>query len=300
MISLVILSGRSGSGKSTALHVLEDLGFYCIDNLPVGLLQPLIKRLSQQQTAKKVSVSIDARNIAEDLLSFPDVIKSIFNTLGNRSGSVKAHEQIEIIIVFLDSSSSTLVRRFSETRRKHPLSNAARDLRAALEYETELLDAISGMADLHIDTTRLTIHELRDLISTRITGNKREMAILMQSFAFKNGVPIDADLVFDVRCLPNPHWIAGLRTQTGLDQPVQAFLDRQIDVSKMFDDISGFLKTWLPKFQENNRSYMTIGIGCTGGQHRSVYLTERIYTALTPTWRNVQVKHRELAKPIGH
>ncbi len=282
MISLIIISGRSGSGKSTALHVLEDLGFYCIDNLPVSLLQPLISRLSESQTLKKVSVSIDARNIAEDLANFPNVIANIHN--------------VDLQVVYLDSLSPTLVKRFSETRRKHPLSNKNRDLQEALELEADLLDPISAIADLTIDTTSLTIHELRDLIGTRITGENQELALLFQSFAYKNGVPVDADLVFDVRCLPNPHWVANLRSQTGLDGPVVEFLESHDEVSAMLKDIDTFLDTWLPKFKENNRSYMTVAVGCTGGQHRSVYISTELYKRFLPRWKNTQVRHRELGK----
>ena len=282
MISLIILSGRSGSGKSTALHVLEDLGYYCIDNLPASLLEPLIKRISMSQDLTKVSVSIDARNIAEDLANFPRTVSNI-------------HE-VDLQIVFLDCASPTLVKRFSETRRKHPLSNSNRDLRQALEFETELLDPISSMANLTIDTTNLTIHELRDLIGTRITGSKQELALLFQSFAFKNGVPVDVDLVFDVRCLPNPHWVSSLRYLTGMDESVRKFLESHDEVTAMFDDIYTYLETWLPKFEQNNRSYMTVGIGCTGGQHRSVYICEKLYAQFKPSWKNIQIKHRELGK----
>jgi len=284
MISLIIISGRSGSGKSTALHVLEDIGYYCIDNLPVSLLQPLIERLAQDQTTKQVAVSIDARNIPVDLQNFPDIISSIDKSLVNHR------------IIFLDSGNATLVRRFSETRRKHPLSNQARGLKEALELETSLLDPISSTADLTIDTTRLTIHELRDLVRSRITDDSHEFALLFQSFAYKNGVPLDADLVFDVRCLPNPHWKPGLRSLTGLDLPVIEFLGSEDEVNKMYNDISAFLESWLPSFEANNRSYMTVAIGCTGGQHRSVYISQKLHQAFFPRWKNVQIRHRELSK----
>jgi UPF0042 nucleotide-binding protein len=288
MISLIVISGRSGSGKSTALHVLEDMGYYCIDNLPVSLLEPLMQRLAKDNQDLNVAVSIDARNIAADLVLFPDVI----NTIDPQTVSTK--------IVYLDSASPTLVRRFSETRRKHPLSGKVLDLREALDLETKLLDPISSMADLAIDTTTLTIHELRDLVRHRVTGNRHEFALLFLSFAYKNGVPVDADLVFDVRCLPNPHWIADLRSQTGLDQPVQAFLQSHTEVVGMFNDIRGFLDTWLTRFEANNRSYMTIAIGCTGGQHRSVYMSERLMQHFAPRWANVQIRHRELSKITGN
>ncbi|MFT7688782.1 MAG: UPF0042 nucleotide-binding protein [Candidatus Azotimanducaceae bacterium] len=282
MISLIILSGRSGSGKSTALHVLEDLGYYCIDNLPASLLKPLITRLSTNNKLTKVSVSIDARNIAEDLANFPQEIENL--------------KDVDLQIVYLDSNSPTLVKRFSETRRKHPLSNKDVDLRAALELETVLLDSISDIADLTIDTTDLTIHELRDLISTRITGDKQGLALLFLSFGFKNGVPVDVDLVFDIRCLPNPHWVTSLRALTGLDSPVQEFLGGHQDVEEMYQDIQSYLEKWLPKFVDTNRSYMTIGIGCTGGQHRSVYMTERLFNGFREKYENIQVRHRELGK----
>lgn len=284
MISLIIISGRSGSGKSTALHVLEDIGYYCIDNLPVSLLQPLIERLAEDQTTRLVAVSVDARNIPLDLQNFPDIISNIDKSL------------VEHRIIFLDSGNATLVRRFSETRRKHPLSDQATGLKEALQLETSLLDPISSTADLTIDTTRLTIHELRDLVRSRITETNHEFALLFQSFAYKNGVPIDADLVFDVRCLPNPHWKPGLRALTGLDIPVVEFLGSEPEVNKMYDDISQFLGSWLPSFEANNRSYMTVAIGCTGGQHRSVYISQRLHQSFAPRWKNVQIRHRELSK----
>ncbi len=284
MISLIIISGRSGSGKSTALHVLEDMGYYCIDNLPVTLLQPLIERITNNDSIRSVAVSIDARNIAEDLVEFPNVVRTFDTNL------------VSTKIVYLDSASPSLVKRFSETRRKHPLSDNNRDLREALEYERELLTPISDMADLSVDTTSLTIHELRDLIKSRVALDSLEFALLFQSFAYKNGVPVDADLVFDVRCLPNPHWKPNLRNLTGLDQPVQNFLDEQLEFCEMVTDLIRYLETWLPKFEASNRSYMTIALGCTGGQHRSVYICEKLYQQFEPAWENVQIRHRELSK----
>ena len=284
MISLTIISGRSGSGKSTALHVLEDIGHYCIDNLPVTLLRPLIDRLTRDQSIQNVAVGIDARNIAEDLVEFPEVVLSFDEAL------------VTSKIIYLDSLSSSLVERFSETRRKHPLSDHKRDLREALDYERNLLSPISGMADLSIDTTDLTIHELRDLVKSRIAHRAHEFALLFQSFAYKNGVPVDADIVFDVRCLPNPHWKENLRNMTGLDEPVKQFLDEQNDFREMLTDLTTLLQSWLPRFKENNRSYMTIAIGCTGGQHRSVYTCLKLFHHFTPQWDNVQIRHRELRK----
>lgn len=282
MISLVIISGRSGSGKSTALNVLEDMGYYCIDNLPVTLLSPLIERLAVDDNINKVAVGIDARNIAEDLALFPEVVS------GFESSEVNA------TIIFLDSAGPALVKRFSETRRKHPLSTPDRDLREALELESKLLDPISDMAALSIDTTSLTIHELRDEIRTRVARETHEFALLFQSFAYKRGVPVDADLVFDVRCLPNPHWEPGLRELTGLDEPVQRFLDAESDFVAMFDDLQDYLVQWLPKFEANNRSYLTVAIGCTGGQHRSVFMCKKLFDKFQTRFSNVQLRHREL------
>lgn len=287
MISLVIISGRSGSGKSTALNVLADQGFYCIDNLPVSLLPPLIERILGQSVTSRVCVSIDARNIATDLASFSNIL-SVIDT-----------SQVNISIIYLDSRNDILVRRFSETRRKHPLSDTHTDLSAALVRETHLLEPIAEQADLSIDTSNLTIHQLRDLIRHRVVQEGQDFALLFQSFAFKHGVPVDADFVFDVRCLPNPHWQAELRQMTGLDQPVVTFLEGNADVEEMLADIAGYLDTWLPRFRDNNRSYLTVAIGCTGGQHRSVYVASRLAKRFESDYANVQVRHRELLQENG-
>ena len=282
MISLVVISGRSGSGKSTALNVLEDMGYYCIDNLPVTLLTPLIDRLSADPIIDRAAVSIDVRNIADDLVLLPKTLAEFDAAL------------VTSTVIYLDSASPALVKRFSETRRKHPLSNPDRDLREALELESQLLDPIIDIAALSIDTTTLTIHELRDEIRTRVAKKDHEFALLFQSFAYKKGVPVDADLVFDVRCLPNPHWDQNLRTLTGLDGSVQDFLNGQTEFIDMFDDLNTFLEKWLPKFQANNRSYLTVAIGCTGGQHRSVFMCRKLHNVYAEKYSNVQVRHREL------
>lgn len=283
MIKLIIISGRSGSGKSTALHVLEDMGFYCIDNLPLELLQPLAENLVSNGITKKISVGIDARNFASDLRKFPEFLAHV------------DMEHIDLQIVYLDCSGSILVKRFSETRRKHPLSDQKRDLREALDYEKELLTPISELADLTIDTTNLTIHQLRDLIRTRVAQKKLGFSLLFESFAFRKGVPIDADLVFDARCLPNPHWKTELRSLNGKDIEVQEFLEQQTDFDRMFEDIKKYLENWLPKYEANNRSYMTVAIGCTGGQHRSVYMCEKLHAHFSSKWAEVLLRHRELA-----
>ena len=283
-MKLLIISGRSGSGKSTVLHILEDRGYYCIDNLPASLLPSLADRLvSDSSVSSNIAVSIDARNIYIDLQKVPDIIEQL------------KKKNLAIDIIFLDANSQTLLRRFSESRRKHPLSDDKVGLREAIDKETELLEAISLMASLSIDTSSMTLHELRDAIKSRIVEQSDTgLALLFQSFGFKNGVPVDADIVYDVRCLPNPYWEAALRSLTGLDQKVVDYLDSQQEVQHMLGDIKDYLQRWLPRFEENNRSYITVALGCTGGQHRSVYLCEKLGHYFQDHISNVQVRHREL------
>lgn len=285
-MKLLIISGRSGSGKSTVLHILEDRGYYCIDNLPASLLPSLADRLiSDSSVNSNIAVSIDARNIYVDLQKVPDIIELL------------KKKNLTIDIIFLDANSQTLLRRFSESRRKHPLSNDKVGLREAIDKETELLEAISLMASLSIDTSSMTLHELRDAIKSRIVEQSDTgLALLFQSFGFKNGVPVDADIVYDVRCLPNPYWETPLRSLTGLDQKVVEYLDSQQEVQHMLADIKDYLQRWLPRFEENNRSYITVALGCTGGQHRSVYLCEKLGIYFQDHIKNVQVRHRELPR----
>ncbi len=283
-MKLTIISGRSGSGKSTVLHVLEDRGYYCIDNLPASLLSSLASRISSDATGiPNVAVSIDARNISADLDKFP----SIINELKNKSLSTE--------IVFLDANSQTLLKRFSESRRKHPLSSEAIGLKEAIDKESELLEAISIMASLSIDTSNMSLHQLRDTVKNRLLDDQQTtLALLFQSFGFKNGLPVDADIVYDVRCLPNPYWDNSLRSLTGLDDAVVGFLDSQEEVQEMCSDIENFLQKWIPSFESNNRSYITVALGCTGGQHRSVYMCEKLGEIFSTQGSNVQVRHREL------
>ncbi|WP_396587397.1 RNase adapter RapZ [Bermanella sp. R86510] len=282
-MKLVIISGRSGSGKSTALNVLEDLGFYCIDNLPVMLLPTLMQQANTQDTALNgMAVSIDARNIRSELANFANITQQL------------PHDcQLEII--YLDAHVDTLLTRFSATRRKHPLSGANTSLFEAIDKESELLHHIADMADLTVDTTHLSMHQLRSMIKSRVVDKEGDnISILFESFGFKHGIPKDSDLVFDVRCLPNPYWDPQLRSFTGQDQAIIDFLAAEDLVNEMFSDIDQFLKKWLPEFQANNRTYMTISIGCTGGQHRSVYMAERLHRSYQQHYDNVQVRHREL------
>jgi UPF0042 nucleotide-binding protein len=282
-MKLIIISGRSGSGKSTALRALEDAGFNCIDNFPVSLLPSLVDNARQETapSASNVAVCIDARNA--DLAGFPEILNSIDRT------------DLDCEVIYLDALSGTLVKRFSETRRRHPLTSASTDLLQAIEAEKSVLEGIADLADLTIDTTLLRGSELTDLIRTRVVARTEPgLSLLFRSFGFKFGVPVDADMVFDIRCLPNPHWIPELQPLTGLDGKVETYLEAQPDVTLMFDDIGAYLGRWIPKFEDDNRTYMTIAIGCTGGQHRSVYMAERLGTHFAQTLDNVLVRHRQL------
>lgn len=279
-MKLIVISGRSGSGKSICLHVLEDLGFYCIDNLPVGLLPALVKEIGHQ--FKQIAVSIDARNIPTDITRFDNILKALKQSTD------------EYEIIYLDADDRTLLQRFSETRRKHPLSSSKLPLIEALQHEHQLLQPIAELADLRIDTTHLTMHQLRDLLCQRTLQSKGRMSLLFESFGYKFGIPTDADFVFDVRCLPNPYWQAGLSSFNGQDLEVNQFLEAQPETQKMFNDIKNFLSHWIPEFIADNRNYLTIAIGCTGGQHRSVYFVEKLANYFGQHHSNIQVRHREL------
>jgi UPF0042 nucleotide-binding protein len=285
-MKLTIISGRSGSGKSTVLHILEDRGYYCIDNLPAALLPALADRIEAEESGiPNVAVSIDARNISSDLEQVPGIIKDL-------EARALATE-----VIFLDANSQTLLRRFSESRRKHPLSNDQIGLREAIDKESELLEPLSMLASLSIDTSNMSLHTLRDAVKKRVVEDSETgLALLFQSFGYKNGVPVDADIVYDVRCLPNPYWDTRLRALTGLNSEVISYLDQQTQVQEMIEDISNYLERWLPRFEQNNRSYITVAIGCTGGQHRSVYISEKLGKRFTGQIRNILVRHRELGQ----
>jgi UPF0042 nucleotide-binding protein len=285
-MKLIIISGRSGSGKSTCLHVLEDLGYYCVDNMPGSLLASLVERITLESNQKlnKVAVGIDARNLSSDLSQFEAIHDRLIAS------------DIQLQIIFLDADTNTLLKRFSETRRKHPLSNSKLGLLEAINLEKELLLSIANLASLTIDTSSLTLQNLRDIVREQIAEHKaNKLTLQFQSFGFKHGIPIDADMVFDVRCLPNPYWVGSLRGLTGLNQEVVDYLESLTEVLKMFNDIKGFLETWIPSFEQNNRSYITVALGCTGGQHRSVFLSEKLKKHFSQTISNIQVRHRELS-----
>ena len=282
---LVVISGHSGSGKTSALNILEDVGFTCVDNLPSSLLPELIQQLKEEsnEPTLQLAVGIDARNLMGDLSKIPKILCTI-----EESG-------VEVDVIFLKAQRTDLLRRYSETRRKHPLSNDTIGLKEAIDLEENIISPIAQVANFTIDTSGLTLHQLRDLVKNTIAPNKaQQMTILFESFGFKQRIPNGSDFVFDVRCLPNPYWKIELRTQTGNDSGVITFLESQVDVASMLADIIGYLTRWIPKFQANNRSYLTISIGCTGGQHRSVYIANRLHEHFSKQYNFVQVIHKEL------
>ncbi len=286
-MKLVVISGVSGSGKSTALNALEDLGYYCIDNLPVGLIPAFAEQIqsASHDRVERVAVGVDARNLPSELHRFPYIHGQLRN-----KGIVSE-------VIFLDADNDILLKRFSETRRKHPLGMDSLPLLEAIQKERDLLQPIAERADLYIDTSRTNLHELRDLVKQRLDSGDDEdsLSILFESFGFKHGPPADADFVFDVRCLPNPHWEPKLRDYTGLDEPVVEFLQKQPQVEDMFIHIKDFMESWIPHFAADNRSYLTIAIGCTGGHHRSVYLAQRLGDAFRHHYKNVSIRHRDLS-----
>ncbi len=286
-LQLVLITGMSGSGKSVALHALEDAGFFCVDNLPPELLLPFVT-LERQQNASRVAIAMDARN-ANSLHLLP----TQFALLKEQGITVKS--------LFLDATTETLVRRYSETRRKHPLSQTESDptetsmrrvLVHAIEIERELLSPLRDQAHI-IDTSIIRPSQLQGYVKSLITTAGEQLTLIFESFAFKRGVPTDADYVFDVRMLPNPHYEPALRHLTGKDEPVAAFLRAQADVAQMLEQIQAFLNHWLDALARDHRSYVTVAIGCTGGQHRSVYLVEQLVNLFQSRWVTLK-RHREL------
>ncbi len=280
-MKLLIVSGRSGSGKSICLHLLEDLGFYCVDNLPLDLFLHLCEQIKEQYP--RVAVSIDARSSStSDLSRFDSILKE---------AKAKGYNPT---VLYLDASSNILLQRYSETRRKHPLTNEKTPLKDAIEAERKLLSPIANVADITIDTTELNSQELGALLRDRIVGQYSGLSILFESFGYKHGIPDDADYVFDIRCLPNPYWQPGMRDLSGLDKTVIEFLDTQESVQAMEKDIETFLDKWIPAFANDKRSYLTVAIGCTGGRHRSVYLVERLAKHYKEKYPGILTRHRDL------
>lgn len=278
---LIIVSGRSGSGKTILLHGLEDLGYYCVDNLPAEMLPGLISTL--QSDHPLLAVSIDARNLPSNEETLKEVIAQL------------RRPDWHTDIIYLDADQKHLLRRFSETRRRHPLSNQQVSLQEAIEQEKSLLNPLASLADLTIDTSHLSQHQLCNLVRDRIAReNPHQLQLLFQSFGYKNGIPADADIIFDVRCLPNPYWDPALRMLTGKDNAVAEYLQQDPHVAEMIDDIHHYLTRWVSRFEADNRSYLTVCIGCTGGRHRSVYICEQLFERTQTFHPNTQLRHRDL------
>ena len=282
---LIIVSGLSGSGKSVALHVLEDLGYYCIDNLPAALMKSVVDEVSfgAEQKGNRLAVGIDARNRRQDLESLPSLINEF------------RQQNIQTDVLFVLADDEVLLKRYGETRRRHPLAEHGAALRAAINEEREILSEVINSADLIIDTSRTSIYQLADVIRERVDRRiSTSLSILIESFGFKNGIPADADFVFDMRCLPNPYWKQKLRQLTGLDEEVTDFLGALDTVTAMHADILAFLERWIPEYRKANRGYLTVAIGCTGGQHRSVYMAEKLAASLRDGHDTVLTRHNEL------
>ncbi len=279
MKRILIVTGQSGSGKSSALQVLEDLGYYCIDNLPLALLPEIVEKLDQENNLEQLALGVDVRSTRQDMQEFDHVFSSL-----------QKHGAVDVI--YLTTRDQELIARFSASRRPHPLSSRFNSLNECIQQEKDLLLPIQFRATVHIDTTDKSVHDLKHVLLSKL-GQADQLIVILQSFGFKHGIPLDADYVFDVRHLPNPHWDLELRKFSGLDAPVQKFLESSAQTNEMFNDIYQFLEKWLPAFAEGHRHYMTVSIGCTGGQHRSVYIVDRLKRALEAKW-SVQVLHREM------
>lgn len=281
-MELIVISGRSGAGKSVALRALEDIGYYCVDNLPIDLLPQLAKSLSKNQSL--TAISVDIRNFPNSQSSLEEILASL---------SVEH----EVKIIFLDTDRSTLIRRYSDSRRLHPLSSQGLSLETAIDAERDYLEPLIQQANIILDTTELSTHELAEQLRNFVRGKSdKELNIVFESFGFKYGIPLDADYVFDVRFLPNPHWDPALRPMTGLDKPVIDFLARHTEVHNFIYLTRNYIETWLPMLEKNNRSYLTIAIGCTGGKHRSVYITEQLAEYFKARDKNVSIQHKSLAR----
>ncbi len=281
---LLVVSGLSGSGKTVALRTLEDLDFYCVDNLPVDLMPAFVEAVTAHQPGRypRLAVGVDVRNRVEDLGKLPEILARL------------GHGGIAYDLVFLDTRDEVLLKRFSDTRRRHPLTADGLTLNDAIALERRLLRPLMAIADKVIDTSDLNVHQLRRVITTEVGAGTAELTLLFESFAYKRGVPADVDFVFDARCLPNPHWDAKLRPLSGRDAPIREYFGKYPEVENYLDDLRQFLTRWIPRFEAESRNYVTIGIGCTGGRHRSVYLAERLAEIFRATREHVVTFHREL------
>ena len=286
---LIIVSGLSGSGKSVALRLLEDLDFYCVDNIPVRLLRAFVTEMANRDdyTFENIGIGLDVRSHHSDMAEIPELLKDLA-----RSGT-----QIETI--FLQADTSVILKRYRETRRKHPLTDQNTSLEEAIVKERELLRPVFNSAELIINTSNTNIYELREQIRDRVAQRENTtVSIQIESFGYKHGLPDNADFIFDVRCLPNPYWHPDLQVLNGRDQAVVDFLSAQPLVQEMIDDITAFLKAWIPRYENFQRAYLTIAIGCTGGQHRSVYIAESVAKRLAADHRGIRVRHNELPQSV--
>jgi UPF0042 nucleotide-binding protein len=284
---LIIVSGLSGSGKSVALHMLEDLGYYCVDNIPAALLKPLISHTirGQGDIYPRTAVGLDARNRPREIEMVPDLVDEL-----RRSG-------ISCEVLYLHAGDEVLLKRYAETRRKHPLIGDGIGLREAIASERRLLEPMTVAADLVIDTSNMGVHALRELIRERIDRRlEGRLSLMFESFGFKHGIPGDADFVFDVRSLPNPYWEHALRNLTGRDQAVADFLGSHASVRAMLEDLTEFLAKRVTEFSRTNRGYLTIAIGCTGGRHRSVYIAEQLAAYFRKLHPQVLTRHASLGE----
>ena len=283
-IHLIVLTGMSGGGKTVALRALEDLEFYCVDNLPSALLPQLVNAVIQERRGKRrrIAVGVDVRNRGTDFAHMPAVLSGL------------AAAGVQVHLIFLDCRDEVLIKRYSETRRRHPLATRGLSLADAIAEERRLLRPLMAIAEKVIDSSELNVHQLRRLVATGYAQATEGLTLMFQSFAFRRGLPLDADFVFDARCLPNPHWQPHLRPLSGKDAPVREFLDHEPMVGEYYADTVRWLDTWLPRFVQDDRSYMTISIGCTGGRHRSVYLVEKLAAYYRDRREGVLTFHREL------
>ena len=279
MKRILIVTGQSGSGKSSSLQVLEDLGYYCIDNLPLALLPEIVGKLDQENNLEQLALGVDVRSTRADLQEFDQVFEQL-----------QKHGAVDVI--YLTTKDQELIARFSASRRPHPLASRFKSLNECIQEEKTLLRPIQHKATVQIDTSDKSVHDLKDTLLSKL-GQVDNLIVILQSFGYKHGIPLDADFIFDVRHLPNPHWDNELRKYSGLDEPVQIFLDSFEQTNEMYNDLHQFLNKWLPAFAEGHRHYITVSIGCTGGQHRSVYIVDRLKKALEAKW-SIQVLHREM------
>ncbi len=286
-IELIIISGQSGSGKSIALQTLEDEGFFCVDNLPLSFLPEFMEKIIKEDRTRRLAVVIDGRGFPDDLANTSDILKS-----------VRKLPQLTIRLLFLATTEEVLINRYSNTRRRHPLALHKQGLIESIAYENRLIEPLRQESDITLDTSLLNVHQLRAELKLRLF-NKSENSLLIQieSFGFRNGVPLDADFIFDARVLTNPHWVPHLREYSGLETPIEAYFEEADDVQEYYHDLKHFFERWIPRFQSGTRSYLSIAIGCTGGKHRSVYLVNRLYHALKERY-TITAKHRELERQM--